>query len=141
MRLPKLNEVFNLAYRGIVSRALVVFLMIFSLGGCATLFGDNDREVSIVSYPSGANVYMNGVNYGKTPTSLVLPRVGYTGQIITLTKPGYKAQTLQVQTEFQAVGYWNLIVFPVFLVDAGTGYMFKISPGSYSFDIQMESSS
>ncbi len=109
------------------------------MSGCATLFGDNDREIAIVTVPDGASVYMNGVNYGRTPTSLVLPRIGYVGQTITLIKPGYESQTFQVQTEFQNVGYWNLLFFPLFLVDIGTGYMFKIDSGSYAFDIRLES--
>lgn len=82
---------------------------------------------------------MNGINYGKTPALLVLPRVGYVGQTITLIKSGYESQTFQVQTEFQDVGYWNLLFFPLFLVDMGTGYMFKISSDSYAFDIKLES--
>ena len=126
----------NALYKPLVCCILILSTILSC--GCATLFGDNNREINIATVPSGAMVYMNGNGYGKTPTSIVLPHVGYNGQVLVLTKPGYKDQFLNVQTEFQSVGYWNLILFPGFLIDIGTGYMFKIKSKSRDFYIHME---
>jgi hypothetical protein len=133
MKLPKLNV------RSSASINLLWLLATFVVGGCATLYGQNNREITVHSMPEGAKLYMNGVEYGKTPTSIVLPSVGYSSQKLTLKKTGYKDQDFLVETEFQNVGYWNLIIPPAFLIDLGTGYMYKIKPGYYDFNIQLES--
>lgn len=120
-------------------KQFIPLVLVILSSGCATLFGNNNREIRIVTIPPGAKVYMGGVEYGRTPMSLVLPSVDYTGQTITLVKSGYKNESIVIQTEFQNVGYWNLIVFPSFLIDMGTGYMFRIKPGSYEFSVPLES--
>ena len=133
MKLQKLNVRFNIIL------GIYLLLTTFLVSSCATLYGQNNREVTVHSEPPGAKLYMNGVEYGKTPASIILPSVGYNSQKLTLKKPGYQDKDVFVETEFQNVGYWNLIVFPAFLIDLGTGYMYKIKPGYYDFDVQLES--
>jgi hypothetical protein len=133
MKLLKLNVRFNIIL------GIYVLLTLFLVSSCATLYGQNNREVTVHSIPDGAKLYMNGVEYGMTPTSIILPSVGYSHQKLTLKKTGYEDQDFFVETEFQNVGYWNLIVLPAFLIDLGTGYMYKIKPGYYNFSIQLES--
>ena len=116
-----------------------MLLALFMLSSCATLYGQNNREISVNSEPSGAKVYMNNIEYGKTPTSIIIPSVGYSAVKLTLKKQGYQDTDFYVETEFQNVGYWDLVVFPSFLIDIGTGYMYKIKPGYYDFNIQLES--
>lgn len=120
-------------------KIFILFVVVNLISGCATLYGNNNHEVAIDSFPHQASVYMDGIYYGKTPTSIILPRVNYSGAVITLIKDGYESQSLQVDTEFQNVGYWNLIVLPLFLVDLGSGNMFKIKSSSTMFNIQLES--
>ncbi len=133
MKLPKLNVRFNIIL------GTYVLLTSLLVNSCATLYGQNNREVIVNSIPNGAKLYMNGVEYGMTPISIILPSVGYSSQKLTLKKLGYEDQDFFVETEFQNVGYWNLIVLPAFLIDLGTGYMYKIKPGYYNFSIQLES--
>lgn len=137
MKLPKLNARYRM-FDSLLKYILLAPLLLI-ICSCATLYGQNNREITINSVPQGAKVYLNGVEYAKTPASIVLPSVGFRSVKLILKKPGYKDATVLVETEFQNVGYWNLIVFPSFLFDLGTGYMFKIKPGYYLFNIHLES--
>lgn len=109
------------------------------LSGCATLYGQNNREVAITTTPEGASVYLDNVFYGKTPDSVLLPNLGYSGKVITLKKSGYKDKNILIESEFQKVGYWNIIVFPAFLFDLGTGCMFQVKQGNYVINLDLQS--
>ena len=110
------------------------------LNGCATLYGQNNREVAITSIPSGASVYIDGVFYGKTPDSVLIPGIGFNGQSIMLKKPGYKDTSFLIESKFQNVGYWNIIVFPGFLFDLGTGCMFEVKQSNYTLNLKLQES-
>lgn len=123
---------------GIVTRILICLGILAAICGCATLYGSNNREVAITTVPSGAEVYMDGVFYGKTPNSVLISNVGPFGQKVTLKKPGYKDKTFIVETSFQNVGYWNIIVFPGFFFDAVTGCMFQVKQGDYNLTLELQ---
>jgi hypothetical protein len=108
----------------------VLTLSIFLLTGCASMFGDNTRQISIKSNPEGAAIFMDGVNYGQTPSIITLPERIYGGKIIELRKPGYQTQSILINSKFQPVGLWNLIspFFLGFAIDGLTGNTVKIDP-------------
>jgi len=52
---------------------LFVFSLVFSLSGCATLFKkETFGNVPVRSEPAGAEIFINGVSYGVTPTTIRL---------------------------------------------------------------------
>ena len=52
---------------------LLIFSLVFSLSGCATLFkADSVGNVPVNSVPAGAEVFINGQSYGFTPTTIRL---------------------------------------------------------------------
>lgn len=120
---------------------LLIFLFItFTLSGCASMFGDNTRQVVVYSDPAGANIYMDGKNYGTTPTVVILPSYIYGGKAITLKKDGYLSQELQINTQFQMVGLWNILNFPLgFIIDAADGNIIKIDPNDTKVTAKLQS--
>lgn len=100
------------------------------LSGCATLFGDNTRQVKVDSRPQGADVYIDGMRYGTTPATITLPSYIYGGKTLVLKKDDYRDQTVLVNSKFQPVGLWNILFWPFFLIDAGTGNSVKIDPAN-----------
>lgn len=73
----------------------ITLLSILALGSsCAMMFNDKNAEVSISSNPSGADVFIGGKNYGKTPVTL---KIEAKNQIATLTKEGYGSAQLQLE--------------------------------------------
>lgn len=108
----------------------VIFISLVALwlNGCATLFGDNTRQVTVKSNPAGADIYIDGIQYGTTPSVITLPNYIYGGKVITLEKKGYNTQSKVVGATFQPVGLWN-ILFPIgFIIDAVSGDIVKVEP-------------
>ncbi|MEN9391072.1 MAG: hypothetical protein RL017_369 [Pseudomonadota bacterium] len=138
MKLQRLSVQFKLQHVFYLS---VILWIIMAITGCATLYGQNEHSINIDSYPHAADVYMNGVLYGRTPATVVLPRVNYQPTTIILKKYGYLSHTLQIPSQIQSVAYWDTLFPPFYLVDVGTGCLFKIKDGNTNFNIQLESSS
>lgn len=110
---------------------IVLIIAVFSLIGCASMFGDNSRMVSVNSQPSGAIIKIDGKTYGQTPAMVTLPTYIYGGKQIELHKDGYTDVTVSVNAEFQLVGLWNILNMPLgFIIDGADGDFVKISPDS-----------
>lgn len=110
---------------------------IATLTGCASIAGDNTRNVKVNSTPAGAAVYMDGQRFGTTPTTLTLPSSIYGGKTLTIKKLGYQNESVTVNTQFQPVAILDVLFWPTFLVDAATGSLVKIDPGSRNFDVAL----
>ena len=95
------------------------------LGGCATLSRGLDDEVAVVSEPPGAVVSSSiGAGCAATPCTLTVPRDAIF--TVTVAKPGYASQTVDVATRISGTGAAlateNVATLGVGLaVDAATG--------------------
>ena len=72
--------------------ALLALLSISS--SCAMLFGDKTDQVSIGSSPSGADIFIDGINYGRTPATITIEAKNST---VVLTKEGYGSTKLEIE--------------------------------------------
>ncbi len=72
--------------------ALVAVLSFAS--SCAMMFNDNQGEVSINSSPTGANIFIEGKNYGQTPATI---KIEAKNQTAVITKDGYGSAQLQLE--------------------------------------------
>lgn len=120
------------------NKKIVVFAIVFNLMGCASMFGDNSRKISVKSSPSGAGVYVDGVRYGTTPTIVTLNNYIYGGKVITIRKDGYKDEAAVVNTKFQPVGLLNVFFWPGFFIDAATGDIIKVDPETLNIDVSLQ---
>ena len=103
--------------------------VVIGITGCASMFGDNTRQVAVNSQPMGASIYMDGKSYGTTPANITLPNYVYGGKTITLKHAGYADQELQINTAFQNAGLWNILNLPIgFIIDGADGNMVKVAP-------------
>lgn len=105
-----------------------------ALSGCATLFGNNGRSVSVNTQPQGAQVYLNGQPIGTTPTTVQLASIS--NNYLQISKKGYQTTSVQIDTTFQKVGLWNILFWPGFIVDAVSGDMMKISNTDMTVQLQ-----
>ena len=119
--------------KGLLKTIMITGTML-SLAGCATMFGDKNKTISINSTPSGAKVTYNGTYRGVTPYSLVLASSSTPG-VITVSHEGCQPETQQIQTSFQKIGFLNILFWPGFIVDAVTGDMMKIDNTSMNFTL------
>ncbi|WP_099372314.1 PEGA domain-containing protein [Sphingobacterium sp. 1.A.5] len=118
-----------------ISIALASILLLTT--SCATVFTRSKQSVLIKSNPSGALIEINGVEQGTTPANIELKK-GFSGQIITLTKEGFKSHTFTPATTFNPVSVVNLLFLPGFIIDAATGAMMKYDPIFYEINLKPE---
>jgi hypothetical protein len=122
----------------ILQQAIAVLLLV-CLTGCGTLFTGTTQSVQINSVPSGASVMVNNTYRGLTPTPVILKK-GSTGQMVTLSKDGYKKKSFQPQTAFNNIGLLNfatLYLMPIsWLVDSCTGALYKYEPSFYNIQLK-----
>lgn len=75
-------------------RILSAVLLLFS-SSCAMMFNDKEVDVVIASSPPGANIIIEGRNYGRTPTTIKLEPKNYN---VTLAKQGYGSTELKMES-------------------------------------------
>lgn len=103
------------------------FVCLFSVSGCATLFGSGNRSVHVVSNVRGAKVEYNGTDVGASPTDFTIGSPFGTHNV-RLSAQGYYPQMKSVQTHFQMIGLLNILFWPGFIVDAISGDMLRVDP-------------
>ncbi len=82
-----------------VLKVAVLAVLLQNAASCAYLMNKKEVDLTIESSPSGADIFIEGRNYGKTPATIRIEPKNYTA---VLTKEGYG--TAQVKLEsWQAV--------------------------------------
>lgn len=96
--------------------------------GCATMFGEKNKTVRVITNPSAADIKINGADAGFSPIDIDLSwSERWGGGLISIEKEGYKTATRRINTDFQLVGLWNILNFPIgFIIDAATANMMKL---------------
>jgi hypothetical protein len=100
---------------------VLLLALLASFTSCATIMRGDRREVSFNSEPQGADVYINGILFGRTPVLLQLKA----GQscVAEFRKEGYRSEVRQLKSRIKA-GWLVLDVIcgtlPL-IVDAVTG--------------------
>lgn len=120
-----------------IFNAAIIFALVLAISSCASLAGDNTREVQVSSKPAGAAIYIDNKKYGTTPATITLPKHIYGGKQITLKKKGYQPLTQTVKTKFQAIALLDVLCPSTFFIDASTGDIVKIDPKSRKLDYQL----
>lgn len=108
-------------------RTLAVALSI----GAALFLTSCSTSVQITSQPPGADVEINGMSYGQTPTTTTLSDFDFTEYRLTLKKLGYQDKTvvLEKETKVGAV-IGGFFLWPIWLWAYGPmdQYNFKLEP-------------
>ncbi|MFB6230178.1 MAG: PEGA domain-containing protein [Salinibacter sp.] len=116
------------------------FAASFLLVGCATLFSGTSDQIKFESEPSGAEVVIDGIERGTTPTTITVSR-DINDKRVTLQKEGYSDKVFRLQKEFATVAILNL-GNPLFWgIDVLTGALFKYKPLRYNMELDPASSS
>lgn len=91
-----LNKNNQMIKRGAFSVSL--FLLTWVLTSCASMVVGSvgmNRDITILSEPSGATIYVNDIPRGTTPTKLQLSSRELTRKNVMLVKKGYKTTSIK----------------------------------------------
>ena len=120
-----------------IFKTLLALSMFLIISGCASIAGDNTRNVNVTSMPSGAGIYVDNQQYGVTPKVITLPSMIYGGKVVTVKKAGFSDQSRVINTAFQPVSLFDILFWPTFIVDAMTGDLVKIDPASRNIHMNL----
>lgn len=105
---------------------------IVGLSACATIIHSRHQDVGIASEPTGAAVWIDNADKGKTPVVAKLSRKDT--HLVRIELPGYKP--FEATLTRKVSGWvWGNIVFGGLIglgVDAMSGGMYNLSPGQVS---------
>lgn len=114
--------------------ALVCIVAVsISLSACATVFKGDTQNVGMASQPEGAEIFIDGISHGRTPTSIQLK----TNKSYTVTMR-YDGQERTVILNNKVGALWVVLdilsgVGPL-IVDAATGAWYELEPGQVVVD-------
>ena len=111
----------------ILTVAVPLLMIQLVTGGCAALFNHNGGDVQVNSNPSGARVFVDGVDHGLTPVKLQLDEKK---DHIVMLKSGNKERAFTLQKKLGAS--WVVLdvlggLLPV-VIDGATGSWYDLEP-------------
>ncbi len=103
----------------------LVICLLFS--SCATIINGHDQKITIKSEPAGADIAIDGVEIGKTPTTFRIARA--TDHVVSLSMEGYHVHNEDLTREISGVCAFYILPGGIasLAVDTaeGTIYCFK----------------
>jgi hypothetical protein len=122
--------------RGVIVRKILILSLMFVLVSCATLFSDSSDKITFTSEPSDAQVYLNGVQIGKTPLTYEVDRATFQQSEIVIKKDGYESKNFMLGRTLATASIFNLTSWLSWLTDATSGNMIEYSPRAYFIDLR-----
>jgi len=122
-------------------KMLVAGVLVVVMSGCS-LFGPRTQTISVSTAPSGAEVYINGMNVGKSPLQYQARRSD--DLMLEIRKPGYVSEYRNVNKTVSTLGIVDLIGGSVILVPfVGllSSAAWKFEPASFGFVLEPQTSS
>ena len=126
--------------RFLLSTAVVLFLSLGLLYGCASIINKTSQEVSISSSPDQADVQVSNkigvvVFSGKTPANIMLKRKNEYEVVINLED--YKETKIYIDKEISGAWFGNIICGGIIglIVDYSNGAAFKLEPDTIHVDL------
>lgn len=116
--------------------------------GCASIIHGPRQDLTVNSYPSGAEIYIDGLAFGETPKIISLRRKGHNRGDINKKKaytvrvelPGYEPYEVIVSRKLDGWVFGNLVFGALIglIIDATSGSMYRLSTDELTAQLQKE---
>jgi hypothetical protein len=117
----------------------VLFLALFMMTACATIFTGTKDNISFSSTPSGATIYKDGVEICTTPCNYKIKR-SLNDTDIEFKLDGYETRLITLDKELNLVSIINLGNLLGWGIDALSGAVMKYDRKSYDLKLTKERS-
>lgn len=117
---------------------LPLLTIVFLFSGCAFIMHGRFQTVDFTSQPKGAKVIIDGKEYGTTPQSVSLRRIGrLKGEPleklfynVKIELDGFYPYELKVKRELDGWFFGNILIGGLvgLIIDSATGSMYKLNP-------------
>ncbi|PWJ39258.1 PEGA domain-containing protein [Sediminitomix flava] len=120
------------------TRLFYSLLVLFLLTGCASIVHGPSQLVNFSSQPSGAKIFIDGKEYGQTPSTVSLKRMGrLKGEASTkqsynvkVELEGFYPYEVIIKREMDGWFLGNILFGGLvgIIIDAASGAMYKLTP-------------
>lgn len=125
-----------------MKKVLLALFCCILLSSCMTIFtkprqtitftGENNIKI----YDGTNNVKLGEIKDGNSVSINIKKRIG--DKTIIAKKDGYANTPLVIESNFNAKSLWNILFWPGFIVDLGTGQINKYDPPIYNIEMEKE---
>lgn len=121
---------------------LVVILSSAALSSCMTIFSNSRQTVTFMGedgtriYDGTNNVKLSEIKDGGVTTVKLKKKLS--DKIMIAKKEGYKNTPFIIESQFNPKALWNILFWPGFLIDLGTGKINKYDPVIYNIEMEKE---
>lgn len=112
--------------------SMILMISFGLLAGCASIVHGTKQEETFVSKPSGAEIYIDNIAYGKTPKTIALKRSSE--HTVTIKLPGYEPESFKLTHGVSGWVFGNIIFGGLIgiVIDAADGAIYYLEPGQLS---------
>jgi len=121
------------------STILLAATMLF-MTSCATIFTGTRDSITFNSTPSGATIYIDGVEQCKTPCTLDVKR-SFDDTVVEFRLDGYETRLITLSNEFNLVSILNLGSLVGWGIDFLTGAIMKYDRRAYDITLDKKQTS
>jgi len=109
-------------------RLLLVSTLLSVFTGCATIVKGTTQTIPVSSDPLGADVKLDGLLYGQTPTTLEVKRKR--NHLIVIEKAGYQPKSVPITKNVGGAVWGNILAGGLigWGVDATSGAQYNLTP-------------
>ena len=93
-------------------------------------------ENGIKLYDGTNNVKLGEIKEGNSVTVNIKKKMA--DKTVIAKKEGYANTPMVIESNFNTKSLWNILFWPGFLIDLGTGKMNKYDPVTYNIDMEKE---
>ena len=104
--------------------SIIALIIVYMSVGCASIINGTTQDIQISTNPDNAEIWIDGANYGKTPSRVTLKRKS--SYLISLKKEGHKETSVKIEGKVSSWIIGNIIFGGII----GCGIDF-ISGGAY----------
>lgn len=114
--------------------AVSALLMVFT--GCATIVKGTTQTIPVSSDPSGADVTLDGLSYGQTPTTLEVKRKR--NHLVVIEKTGFSPKSVPITKNVGGAVWGNILAGGLigWGVDATSGAQYNLTPEVISVKLE-----
>ena len=119
-----------------------MILPMFVFTSCMSIFTNAKQTITFTGeegtklYDATYNVKLAEITEGGTATVRIKKKLS--DKTIVAKKEGYKNTPFVVESEFNPKSLWNILFWPGFLIDLGTGKINKYDPVIYNIEMEKD---
>lgn len=123
-----------------MKKILILLCSVFFFSSCMSIFSSSKQSITFTGengiklYDGTNNVKLAEIKEGSSTTVKMKKKLS--DKTIIAKKEGFKDMPFVVESSFNTKSLWNILFWPGFLIDLGTGKINKYDPIIYNIEME-----